>query len=124
MSLSNMRDLLRDAEAGGYAVGAFSVANMECIRGVLAAAEECRAPIIMQIAESRLPHSPLWLIVIRSMIRLVHYFLYINLSPGGHFHGSAGELVFLFEIDARTFSSGRTGWTGAFGLAAAFFAAG
>ncbi|MCR4906343.1 MAG: ketose-bisphosphate aldolase [Clostridiales bacterium] len=62
MSLSNMRDLLRDAEAGGYAVGAFSVANMECIRGVLAAAEECRAPIIMQIAESRLPHSPLYLI--------------------------------------------------------------
>ena len=57
-----MRDLLADAEAGDYAVGAFSVANMECIRGVLAAAEECNAPIIMQIAESRLPHSPLYLI--------------------------------------------------------------
>ena len=57
-----MRDLLRDADAGGYAVGAFSVANMECIRGVLRAAEENRSPVIMQIAESRLPHSPLYLI--------------------------------------------------------------
>ena len=57
-----MRDLLAEAEKGRYAVGAFSVANMECIRGVLAAAEELRAPVIMQIAESRLPHSPLYLI--------------------------------------------------------------
>ena len=62
MSLANMRDLLAEAEKGRYAVGAFSVANMECIRGVLAAAEACRAPVIMQIAESRLAHSPLYLI--------------------------------------------------------------
>lgn len=62
MSLANMRDLLRQAEAGGWAVGSFSVANMECIQGVIRAAEECRAPIIMQIAEARLGHSPLRLI--------------------------------------------------------------
>ncbi len=58
----NMRDLLRDAEAGGYALGSFSVANMECIQGVIRAAEECRAPVILQIAEVRLPYSPLYLI--------------------------------------------------------------
>lgn len=62
MSLVNMRDLLRQAEAGGYAVGSFSVANMECIRGVIQSAEACRAPIILQIAEARLAHSPLYLI--------------------------------------------------------------
>ena len=62
MALVNMRSLLRQAEAGGYAVGSFSVANMECIRGVLQAAEELRAPVIMQIAEVRLPASPLYLI--------------------------------------------------------------
>ncbi len=39
MALVNMRELLKEAEAGGYAVGSFSVANMECIRGVIAAAE-------------------------------------------------------------------------------------
>ena len=62
MSLVNMRSLLKAAGAGGWAAGSFSVANMECIRGVLNAAEELRAPIILQIAEVRLPHSPLYLI--------------------------------------------------------------
>ncbi|MBQ4366077.1 MAG: class II fructose-bisphosphate aldolase, partial [Clostridia bacterium] len=60
--LVNMKDLLRDAQRGGYAVGSFSVANMEMVRGVIAAAEEAKAPIILQIAEVRLNHSPLALI--------------------------------------------------------------
>ena len=60
--LVNMKDLLRDAQEGGYAVGSFSVANMEMVRGVIAAAEEAKAPIILQIAEVRLNHSPLALI--------------------------------------------------------------
>ena len=62
MGLVNMRTLLKKAEEGSWAVGSFSVANMECIEGVIAAAEACRAPIIMQIAEARLPYSPLHLI--------------------------------------------------------------
>ena len=62
MALVNMRDLLAAAEKGGYAVGSFSVANMECIQGVIRAAEETRAPVILQIAEVRLPYSPLYLI--------------------------------------------------------------
>jgi len=62
LSLVNMRDLLDAAEKGCYAVGAYSVANMECIRGVIEAVEACRAPAIIQIAESRLAHSPLYLI--------------------------------------------------------------
>ena len=48
--LVNMRDLLADARVGGYAVGSFSVANMEMVLGVLQAAEELRAPVILQIA--------------------------------------------------------------------------
>ena len=62
MGLVNMRTLLARAEQGSYAVGSFSVANMECIEGVIAAAEACRAPVILQIAEARLPYSPLYLI--------------------------------------------------------------
>lgn len=62
MSLVCMRDLLRQADAEGYAVGAFNAANMECVRGILRAAESCRAPIILQIAEGRLAYSPLSLI--------------------------------------------------------------
>ncbi len=57
--LVNMKDLLRDAEKGNYAVGSFSVANMEMVLGVIKAAEELQAPIILQIAEVRLKQSPL-----------------------------------------------------------------
>ena len=60
--LVNMRDLLHNAQKGNYAVGSFSVANMEMALGVLKAAEELNAPVILQIAEVRLKQSPLELI--------------------------------------------------------------
>lgn len=60
--LVNMRDLLAEAKKGNYAVGSFSVANMEMVLGVLKAAEELNAPVILQIAEVRLKQSPLALI--------------------------------------------------------------
>lgn len=62
MSLVNMKDLLLKAQKSDYAVGSFSVANMEMILGVIKAAEETNSPIILQIAEVRLNHSPLELI--------------------------------------------------------------
>lgn len=62
MSLAKLKDLLIKAEEGKYAVGAFSVANMEMIIGAVKAAEELKSPVILQIAESRLKHSPLYLI--------------------------------------------------------------
>lgn len=60
--LVNMRELLADAQKGNYAVGSFSVANMEMVLGVLKAAQELNAPVILQIAEVRLKQSPLELI--------------------------------------------------------------
>lgn len=62
MPLVNMKQLLLDAQKGGYAVGSFSVANMEMILGIVKAAEEMNSPIILQIAEVRLNHSPLEII--------------------------------------------------------------
>ena len=60
--LVNMKDLLKKAQEGSYAVGSFSIANMEMILGVIKAAEEMKSPIILQIAEVRLNHSPLKII--------------------------------------------------------------
>lgn len=57
-----MRELLKDAQDGDYAVGSFSVANMEMVLGVLKAAKELNAPVILQIAEVRLKQSPLEII--------------------------------------------------------------
>lgn len=62
MSLVNMRQLLKNATKENYAIGSFSVANMEMIIGAIKAAEELKSPIMLQIAEVRLKHSPLELI--------------------------------------------------------------
>ncbi len=60
--LVNMKELLKAAQDGNYAVGSFSVANMEMVLGVLKAARELSAPVILQIAEVRLKQSPLEII--------------------------------------------------------------
>lgn len=62
MSLVDMKSLLEKAERGNYGIGAFSVGNMEMILGAVKAAEECNSPAILQIAQARLPFSPLPLI--------------------------------------------------------------
>ncbi len=47
--LVSLREILCEAEKGGYAVPAFNVYNMETVMGVLHAAEAARSPVIMQI---------------------------------------------------------------------------
>ena len=59
MPLTKMSPLLQKAANEGYAVGSFSVANMEMVLGVLKAVEETESPAIIQIAEVRLKQSPL-----------------------------------------------------------------
>lgn len=54
-----MKSLLEKAKNNHKGVGAFSVGNMEMVRGALQAAEELDTPVILQIAEVRLKHSPL-----------------------------------------------------------------
>ena len=59
MTLVNMKKLLQQAEQLDIGCGAFNVGNVEMVRGVIKAAEETETPVIMQIAEGRLPYSPL-----------------------------------------------------------------
>ena len=61
MALVTMKTLLEQAQAERRGVGAFSVGNMEMVKGAVQAAEELGTPIILQIAEVRLKHSPLHL---------------------------------------------------------------
>src|SRR3984893_5431871 len=48
MPLVSMRQLLDEAAAGGYGVGAFNVNNMEQIQGIMEAARETASPVIVQ----------------------------------------------------------------------------
>ena len=53
------RNLLLDAQKGGYAVGAFNVENMEMVQAVVAAAEEMHAPVILQTTPSTIKYADL-----------------------------------------------------------------
>jgi tagatose 1,6-diphosphate aldolase GatY/KbaY len=48
--------LLRAAQAGGYAIGAFNVYNLEGAQAVIRAAEDARSPAILQIHPGALAH--------------------------------------------------------------------
>lgn len=61
MALVKMKELLKRAEEKNIGCGAFSVGNMEMVKGAIRAAEELNTPIILQIAEVRLKNSPLHL---------------------------------------------------------------
>ena len=50
MALVNTTEMFKKAYAGGYAVGAFNVNNMEIIQGITEAAMEQKAPLILQVS--------------------------------------------------------------------------
>ncbi len=57
--LVNLNDVLRPAAEQGYAVGLFNAVNMEMARGIIAAAQEMRSPVIIGTAQILLPYGPL-----------------------------------------------------------------
>ena len=59
MSFVTSEKMLLDAQKGGYAVGAFNVENMEMVMAVIAAAEELRAPLMMQTTPSTIKYAGL-----------------------------------------------------------------
>ncbi|XP_027169036.1 uncharacterized protein LOC113768766 [Coffea eugenioides] len=52
--ISSTKELLHNAERGGYAIGAFNVYNLEGVQAVVAAAEDEGSPAILQIHPSAL----------------------------------------------------------------------
>jgi len=55
--LVNAKDILIKAKEGKYAVGAFNVSNMETAQGIIMAAVEKKAPVIIQITESAMKYA-------------------------------------------------------------------
>ncbi len=50
MPMVNTTEMFKKAYAGGYAIGAFNVNNMEIIQGITEAAKEVNAPLILQVS--------------------------------------------------------------------------
>lgn len=56
-SIVSTTKLLRKAQVGNYAVGAFNVENMEMVQAVVEAAAELQAPVIIQTSVSTLKYA-------------------------------------------------------------------
>lgn len=50
MALVTTKEMFQKAYAGGYAIGAFNVNNMEIVQGITEAAKEENAPVILQVS--------------------------------------------------------------------------
>ena len=50
MPLVNTKEMFQKAYAGGYAIGAFDVNNMEIVQGITEACQELKAPVILQVS--------------------------------------------------------------------------
>ena len=57
MALVTTLEMLKDAQKNHYAVGAFNVENMEMAQAIIGAAEELRAPVILQTTPSTLRYA-------------------------------------------------------------------
>ncbi len=62
MPLVTSKEMFQKAYEGGYAIGAFNVNNMEMIQGIVDAAKENQAPVILQVsAGARKYANPIYL---------------------------------------------------------------
>ncbi len=54
--LVHIKDIVKEARAGGYAVGAFNIHNLESALGVAQAAVKAKSPAIIQVSESTIKY--------------------------------------------------------------------
>lgn len=63
MPLVTSKKMLLDAQKGGYAVGAFNAENMEMVKAIIKAAEELKAPVMIQTTPSTVKYASLAMFV-------------------------------------------------------------
>ena len=54
--LVHIKEIIKEAEKGGYAVGAFNIHNLESALGVAQAANKAKSPAIIQVSESAIKY--------------------------------------------------------------------
>lgn len=88
--LTTSKEILLKAQAGGYAVGAFNVENMEMVQAVAEAAEELQSPVIMQTTPSTVKYAGLdyYLANVKTAAERVSVPVVMHLD-----HGSSFELA-------------------------------
>lgn len=87
MPLVTTKNMLRLAQKGSYAVGAFNVENMEMAQAVVSAAEELHAPVILQTTPSTVKYAglPLYAANIRTLAEEASVPVALHLDHGNSF---------------------------------------
>lgn len=90
MPLVTSQKMLLDAQKGNYAVGAFNVENMEMVMAVIEAAQELKAPVMLQTTPSTVTYAGLDLYYanVRAAAEKVSIPVALHLD-----HGSSFELA-------------------------------
>jgi len=68
MSFVTLKEVLEEAEKGGYAVGAFNANNLEIVQAIIRAAEAEHSPVILQASQGAIGYAGLDYIV--AMVRV------------------------------------------------------
>jgi fructose-bisphosphate aldolase, class II len=55
--ITSVKEILKKAQEGGYAVGAFNTTNMETTRAIIETAKEMQSPVIVQITEKTMDYA-------------------------------------------------------------------
>lgn len=99
MPLVTSKQMLADAQKGGYAIGAFNAENMEMVKAIIKAAEELKAPVMIQTTPSTVKYASLEMFVgmVRAEARDASVPVCLHLD-----HGSS------FELAVRAIKEGYT----------------
>lgn len=87
MPLVTSREMLSDAQRGGYAVGAFNIENMEMAQAVISAAEEAHAPVIVQTTPGTVKYAgfDLYYAIVAALAKKASVPVAIHLDHGDRF---------------------------------------
>lgn len=95
MQISKPLSLVKKAEAGGYAVGAFNVHNPETTQALVEAAIKAEAPVFLQVGRAIIPHMGLAEAYRMTRYELDKYGIY---APVHLDHGTYDEVVHAIKL--------------------------
>ena len=88
MAFVTTKEMLKEAQKGGYAIGAFNANNMEIIQAIVETAEEEKAPVILQASQGAIKYAGLESIVamVKVMAEKVNTPVALHLDHGTDYY--------------------------------------
>ncbi|MCD6362410.1 MAG: class II fructose-1,6-bisphosphate aldolase [Synergistetes bacterium] len=87
MGLTTGAIILKRAQEGGYAVGAFNFNNLEFLQAIIEVAEELNSPVMLQVSEGGMKYMGLSFLegIVREVLPKVKVPVAMHLDHGSHF---------------------------------------